>query len=358
MDTNQMRALIAMSGGVDSSVAAFMMQQAGYACTGCTMKLFENHDAGLKPGKSCCSLEDVEDARRVAYRLGMHYYVFNFTEDFREKIIGHFIEEYQAGRTPNPCIDCNRHMKFGKLWERARILGYDKIVTGHYARIRFDGEKYHLLRGLDASKDQSYVLYDMTQEQLAHIAFPLGELTKEEVRRIARKQGFINAAKPDSQDICFVPEGDYASVIAAHTGQNPEPGDFVDESGRVLGRHKGIIHYTTGQRKGLGLALPAPLYVLRLDVEKNQVILGPEEKLFRREVLVRDFHWISGTAPEGPLSGQAKLRYRQKAAPVKALPWEKDSVLLQFDDPQRAPTPGQSAVLYDGDEVLGGGIIA
>ena len=352
-----MKALIALSGGVDSSVAAYLMQQAGYSCIGCTMKLFENRDAAVSPAKSCCSLEDVEDARRVAFRLGMRFYVFNFTEDFREKIIGRFIEEYQAGRTPNPCIDCNRQMKFGKLWERAQILGYDTIVTGHYARIHFDGEKYHLLRGLDASKDQSYVLYDMTQEQLAHTAFPLGEMTKEEVRRIAREQGFLNAAKPDSQDICFVPEGDYAAVIAAHTGQSPEPGDFVDEEGRVLGRHKGIIHYTIGQRKGLGLALPAPLYVLRLDLDKNQVVLGPEERLFKREVLVQDFHWISGAAPAGPVPGQAKLRYRQKAAPVKALPQENGSVLLQFEAPQRAPTPGQSAVLYDGDEVLGGGII-
>lgn len=352
-----MKALIALSGGVDSSVAAYLMQQTGYSCIGCTMKLFENRDAAVSPAKSCCSLEDVEDARRVAFRLGMRFYVFNFTEDFREKIIGRFIEEYQAGRTPNPCIDCNRQMKFGKLWERAQILGYDKIVTGHYARIHFDGEKYHLLRGLDASKDQSYVLYDMTQEQLAHTAFPLGEMTKEEVRRIAREQGFLNATKPDSQDICFVPEGDYAAVIAAHTGQNPEPGDFVDEEGRVLGRHKGIIHYTIGQRKGLGLSLPAPLFVLRIDPEKNEVILGPSERLFKKEVLVKDFHWISGETPAGPVPGQAKLRYRQKAASVKAIPQEDGSVLLQFDDPQRAPTPGQSAVLYDGDEVLGGGII-
>ena len=352
-----MKALIAMSGGVDSSVAASLMKERGWECIGCTMKLYESQDTGTVPDKTCCSLDDVEDARGVARRLEIPYYVFNFTEEFRKEIIGHFIAEYRAGHTPNPCIDCNRYMKFDRLLERARILGCDAVVTGHYARIRFDGEKYHLLRGLDSGKDQSYVLYDLTQEQLAHVLFPLGELTKEEVRRLAEARGFLNADKPDSQDICFVPDGDYGAVIAAHTGCTPEPGDFVDESGRILGRHRGIIYYTVGQRKGLGLSLPAPLYVIRIDPEKNQVILGPSEALFKREVTVRDFHWISGEAPAGPVEGRAKLRYRQPPAAVTAFPREDGSLLLSFAEPQRAPTPGQSAVLYRDDEVLGGGII-
>ena len=353
-----MKAMIAMSGGVDSSVAAYLMQQQGYECAGCTMKLYENTDAALPEGKTCCSLDDTEDARSVARRLGMPFYVFNYTGEFREKIIGRFVETYLTGRTPNPCIDCNHCMKFGSLLDRALLLGYDKLVTGHYARIRFDGERYHLLRGLDAGKDQSYVLYSLTQSQLAHLVFPLGEMTKQETRRIAEENGFINAKKPDSQDICFVPDGDYARVIEQHVKAVPPPGDFVHLDGRVLGRHKGIIHYTIGQRKGLGLSLPAPLYVVRLDTEKNQVILGPHEALFQTEVPVQDVNWISGMAPFAPIRVEAKLRYRQKAAPALALPQEDGSVLLHFDEPQRAVTPGQAAVWYANDEVLGGGVIA
>ncbi|MBO4872349.1 MAG: tRNA 2-thiouridine(34) synthase MnmA [Lachnospiraceae bacterium] len=354
-----------MSGGVDSSTAAFLMQQQGYDCAGCTMKLYTNEDAGLPEdgaagteGKSCCTLDDTEDARSVAFRLGMPFYVFNYTDEFRCRIIRDFAETYLQGQTPNPCINCNRYLKFGALLERARLLGYDKLVTGHYARIRFDGEKYHLLKGLDPAKDQSYVLYCLTQEQLACLDFPLGGLTKETVRQIAEAQGFINAHKRESQDICFVPDGDYARVIGAMTGSVPPPGDFVDLDGRVLGRHKGIIHYTIGQRKGLGLSLPAPLYVCRIDVEKNQVVLGPHEALFERKVTVRDVNWISGTVPQEPLSVQAKLRYRQPPAPATAYPLPDGSVRLVFEAPQRAVTPGQAAVLYDGEEVLGGGTIA
>ena len=354
-----MKALIAMSGGVDSSVAARLMQERGYDCAGCTMKLYENADAGLAEGRTCCSLDDTEDARAVAFRLGMPFFVFNYTEAFREKIIGKFIRCYLAGQTPNPCIDCNHFMKFGALLERAALLGYDKLATGHYARIRFDGTRYHLLKGLDAAKDQSYVLYGLTQAQLARLEFPIGELNKDEVRRLAQESGFLNAKKPDSQDICFVPDGDYAKVIARHTGEAalPPPGDFVDLDGRVLGRHKGIIHYTIGQRRGLGLSLPAPLYVCRIDIEKNQVVLGPHEALFQRGVLVRDVNWISGEAASGEIPVSAKLRYRQPAAPALAQPQEDGSVLLYFEEPQRAVTPGQAAVFYDGEEVLGGGTI-
>ena len=354
-----------MSGGVDSSVAAYLMQREGYDCAGCTMKLYTNEDAGFSGddasspgGKTCCSLDDTEDARSVAFRLGMPFYVFNYTDEFRCRIIGRFTETYLKGQTPNPCIDCNRFMKFGALLERAAVLGFDKLVTGHYARIRFDGETYHLLKGLDPAKDQSYVLYTLTQEQLAHLAFPLGDMTKEETRKIAEEQGFLNAHKRDSQDICFVPDGDYARVVESASGTVLPPGYFIGPDGRVLGRHKGIIHYTIGQRKGLGLSLPAPLYVCRIDVEKNQVILGPHEALFADTVRVEDVNWIGGKAPDGPLPVQAKLRYRQPPADATALPQEDGSLLLHFENPQRAVTPGQAAVLYDGEEVLGGGTIA
>ena len=352
-----MKALIAMSGGVDSSVAAYLTQQAGYECAGCTMKLYDNSDAGLSGGKTCCSLTDLEDARAVAERLGMPYYVFNYTEEFREKVIGRFVAAYEAGITPNPCIDCNHFLKFDALLERALLSGYDKLVSGHYARIRREGDCYHLLKGLDPGKDQSYVLYSLSQGQLAHMLFPLGELSKEEVRALARQQGLVNAAKPDSQDICFVPEGDYARVIELHRGRPAEPGDFVDENGKVLGRHRGLIHYTIGQRRGLGLSLPASLYVLRLDTENNQVILGPEEALFSKQARVKEVNWISGHAPKEPLLAQVKIRYRQAAAEARLMPQDEGHVLIEFSQAQRAITPGQAAVFYQGEEVLGGGTI-
>ncbi|MBQ6678715.1 MAG: tRNA 2-thiouridine(34) synthase MnmA [Lachnospiraceae bacterium] len=344
-----------MSGGVDSSVAALLSVRKGDSCAGCTMKLYENEDAGVPREKGCCSLDDIEDARSVAFRLGMPYYVFNFTEDFREKVISRFVDAYESGRTPNPCIDCNRFLKFERLYERARTLGYDRIVTGHYARITEENGCFFLKKALDASKDQSYVLYALTQEQLQHTAFPLGELSKDEVRRIARENGFINADKKDSQDICFVPDGDYARVIELYTGRRSEPGDYVDKDGRVLGQHKGIIRYTVGQHKGLGYPFPEPMYVLKVDREKNQVVLGREEELFSKEAFVPRFHWISGEAPDAPFTASAKLRYRQKEQSCTVFPLEDGGVKLIFEEPQRAVTPGQAAVVYDGDTVLGGG---
>lgn len=352
-----MKAMIAMSGGVDSSVAAYLMQQKGYICAGCTMKLYDRLAETGSREKTCCSLDDVEDARSVAVRLGMPYYVFNYTEAFHREIIDRFVETYLLGRTPNPCIDCNRCMKFGSLLEKALVLGYDKLVTGHYVRVRFEDGRYRLLKGLDPSKDQSYVLYMLTQAQLAHLEFPLGEMTKEEVRQIAQAQGFLNAKKPDSQDICFVPDGDYARVIEEERGAVPPPGDFTDLSGRVLGRHKGIIHYTVGQRKGLGLSFPQPMYVCRIEPESNRVVLAEESALFSREVSVKEMSWVSGEVPAGPFRCEAKIRYRHAAKPALAVPLEDGRLQLVFDEPQRAATPGQSAVLYDDDEVLGGGII-
>ena len=353
----QRKALIAMSGGVDSSVSAYLMKKQGYDCIGCTMKLYDNEDAGISQSKTCCASDDVEDARNVCIKLGIPFYVFNFKEEFREKVIGHFISCYECAQTPNPCIDCNRYLKFGKLFERAEILGCDVIVTGHYARIERSGDKYLLKKAFDPSKDQSYVLYSLTQEQLAHIKFPLSETSKDITRRIAQENGFINASKPDSQDICFVPDGDYAKVIEKHTSKIYPPGDFVDKAGNVLGRHKGIIHYTIGQRRGLGVPAKERLFVQKICPETNTVVLGSNEDLFSAEVNVRDFNWISGEVPSTTFRCHAKIRYRHKEQPAAVTPIDETHVKIIFDEPQRAATPGQSAVLYDGDTVLGGGII-
>lgn len=353
------KALIAMSGGVDSSLAAKKMIDLGYECIGCTMKLYElpEEEKAAQKERTCCSLNDVEDARQVAFSLGMKYYVFNFKDDFREKIIGKFIRCYECGLTPNPCIDCNRYMKFDKLYERAVVLGCDCIVTGHYARIEQRDGKYFLKKALDESKDQSYVLYSLTQEQLAHTCFPLGDMQKADVRKEAEQSGFVNADKPDSQDICFVPDGDYAKVIETYTGTVPEPGNFVDKEGNVIGPNKGIIHYTIGQRKGLGISAPEPLYVCEIRPETGEVVLGSNADLMKRELAVSDFNWISGEAPAEPFRCKAKIRYRQKEQWAVVTPIGKDRVQITFDEPQRAITAGQAAVLYDGDTVLGGGTI-
>ena len=351
------KVLIAMSGGVDSSVAAFLMKEQGCQCIGATMKLFHNEDIGVKRTKTCCSLEDVEDARSVAFRLGIPYYVFNFSDDFKGQVIDRFISSYERGATPNPCIDCNRYLKFERLYERARILGCDAIVTGHYARIEQENGRWLLKKSLDESKDQSYVLYSLTQEQLAHTRLPLGAMHKSETRRIAEEQSFYNADKPDSQDICFVPDGDYAGFIARFTGHDCPAGDFVDEDGHVLGRHKGIVHYTVGQRKGLGIAADAPLYVKQIDAASNRVVLSGNESLFSRELTANDFNWIAYDVPPRELRASARVRYHQREQAATVTVLGDGRVHLVFDEPQRAITPGQAVVLYDGDTVLGGGTI-
>lgn len=346
-----------MSGGVDSSLAAKLMKDKGFDCIGCTMKLYHNEDAGIESSRTCCSLDDVEDARSVAYKLGMPFYVFNFTDAFRDTVIRKFIESYENGITPNPCIDCNRYMKFDKLYERAKTLGCDYIVTGHYARIEEENGKFVLKKALDETKDQSYVLYSMTQDQLVHTMFPLGSMQKTEVRAIAEESGFVNADKPDSQDICFVPNGDYASVIELQTGKESAEGNFVDKQGNNLGRHKGVIHYTIGQRKGLGVSSTEPLYVCNICPKDGNVVLGSNDDLFSREADVSDFNWISGEVPGSEFRCKAKIRYRQPEQWVTVIPTGADTVHIVFDEPQRAITPGQAAVFYDGDTVLGGGTI-
>ena len=353
-----MKIIVAMSGGVDSSVAAKLLLDGGNECTGCTMKLYNNEDAGISRAHTCCSLDDVEDARSVAYRLGMEHFVFNFSDDFREKIIDKFVNSYCRGLTPNPCIDCNRYMKFNKLFDRADILGCDHIATGHYARIEEQGGKYLLKKAADPAKDQSYVLYSMTQKQLARTLFPLGGMCKDETRKIAEKNGFLNAKKPDSQDICFVPDGDYAHVIELYTGKKSVPGNFVDTSGKVLGQHRGIIPYTIGQHRWLGIDLPGKRYVCRICPKSNTVVLGTVKELFSREVFAEDFNWISGKAPAAPFRCKAKIRYRQPEQWATVTPIDEGAARIVFDEPQRAVTPGQAAVLYDGETVLGGGVIA
>ena len=354
---NMDKVLIAMSGGVDSSVAAFLMKDQGCECIGATMKLFQNEDIGVKATKTCCSLEDVEDARSVAFRLGIPYYVLNFSDDFKGQVIDRFISAYEHGATPNPCIDCNRYLKFERLYERARVFGCDAIVTGHYARIEQENGRWLLKKALDESKDQSYVLYSLTQEQLAHTRLPLGAIHKSETRRIAEEQGFYNADKPDSQDICFVPDGDYARFIARYTGHDCPAGDFVDEGGHVLGQHRGIVHYTVGQRKGLGIAADAPLYVKRIDTAENRVVLSGNDALFSRELTANDFNWIAYDVPPCELRATARVRYHQREQAATVTVLSDGRVHLVFDEPQRAITPGQAVVLYDGDTVLGGGTI-
>ena len=351
------KVLIAMSGGVDSSVAACMMVENDFDCIGCTMKLYENEDVCIPKHHTCCSLDDVEDARSVANNLCMPYYVFNFSEDFYDTVISKFIKCYECALTPNPCIDCNRYMKFDKLYERAKILGCEYIVTGHYVRIEEKDGEFFLKKAVDDTKDQSCVLYSMTQEQLAHTKFPLGDLRKTEVREIADRHNFVNFDKPDSQDICFVPDGDYASFISKQTGKTFAEGDFVDTKGNKLGTHKGIINYTIGQRKGIGISFNEPIYVGKIDVESNTVTLCKNDELFQNVVNVKEFNWISGKAPSEEFNAKAKIRYRQKEQPAKIIPIGSDKIQIVFDEPQRAITAGQAAVIYDGDIVLGGGVI-
>ena len=350
------KALIAMSGGVDSSVAALLMQRDGYDCMGVTMKLYEGETA---PGsKTCCTADDAADARSVAYRLGMPYYVFNMKEDFDRQVIARFVSTYEAGATPNPCIDCNRYLKFSLLREKGQALGCSMIATGHYARVeRRDDGRWLLKKAVNEEKDQSYVLYTLTQQELAHTRFPLGGMTKTQVRAMAEENGLLNAHKQDSQDICFVPDGDYAAFIRRYTGRDYPAGDFVDENGKVLGRHRGQICYTVGQRRGLGVAADRPLYVCKKRLEENQIVLTGNEKLFSRRLIARDINLIPFDHLDKPIRCKARVRYKHAEQPATVTQIGEDMIEVVFDEPQRAITAGQAVVLYDGDLVLGGGTI-
>lgn len=353
------KALIAMSGGVDSSVSAYLMKEQGYDCIGATMKLYYNEDIVIPEGNTCCSADDVADAKYVASTMDIPHYVFNFSERFKECVMDKFVRCYECGITPNPCIDCNRYMKFEYLYQKAKELDYDYVVTGHYAQISYNEttNRYELKKAVDPGKDQSYVLYTLTQDQLAHTKFPLGGLTKEQTREIAAAQGFINAKKHDSQDICFVPDGHYAEFIEDYSKKSYAPGDFVDLDGNVLGRHKGIIRYTVGQRKGLGLSLKEPMYVMKVDVANNTVVLARDADLYSNSLIANDVNLISVEKITEPMRVKAKVRYRhtEDDATVTELP--DGTISVVFDRPQRAITCGQAVVLYDGDIVVGGGTI-
>lgn len=350
------RALIAMSGGVDSSVAVHLMQKAGYECVGATMRLYE----GMQDDETICgSSSAIKDAEAVAKHLGIPFHVYDYRDDFKKEIICRFINTYIEGGTPNPCVECNRYMKFGRLMDRMRQEDCDCVVTGHYVRVEYDEERgQHVLKkGLDESKDQSYVLYNLTKEQLSHCYFPLGKYSKEEIRGIAEELGLLNAKKKDSQDICFVPDGDYATFIEEYTGESFEEGNFVSKDGKILGRHKGMIRYTIGQRKGLGLSLNEPMYVCEKRMDTNEVVLCRNEELFSNTLEAEDVNWIVVPENEKAVHCKAKVRYKQKEADAVVECMEKNKVKVTFTEPQRGITTGQSVVFYDGDIVLGGGRI-
>ncbi len=332
--------MVGLSGGVDSAVAAYLLKEQGYEVASATFRMTDEGWNGAK------------DAKEVADFLGVSHYIFDFRDIFKEKVLNNFLDEYRLGRTPNPCVRCNKFIKFPAFLERAQELGYDLIATGHYARI--DGENIYCAKNL--AKDQSYVMYNLTKELIPHIRFPIAELSKDEIRYIAKQVGIPVAHKPDSQDICFIPDGNTQGYIEREIGAMPQ-GDFVDLCGKVLGKHKGIYRYTIGQRKGLGLSLPKPLYVGKIEAAENRVVLVKNEELFTKRLIVKSFNWINGV-PDGPINVKCKIRYAHAAAPAMAGTFMRDDmVLIVFDEPQRAATPGQSAVIYDGDRLLGGGII-
>ncbi|SEK27113.1 tRNA 2-thiouridine(34) synthase MnmA [Ruminococcus albus] len=351
------RVLAAMSGGVDSSAAVKLLLDEGYEVAGATMHLYNNEDIGIRE-KTCCSLNDVEDARLVALKLGIDFHVFNFSDEFKSCVMDNFVDTYLAGGTPNPCIECNKHLKFGSFLDRAKLLGFDFIATGHYVTSHFDeaSGRWLLKRSADRSKDQSYVLYGMTQEQLAHTLFPVGAMNKPEIRAIAEENGLINAHKRDSQDICFIPDGDYASFITERAGEQPE-GDIVLSDDTVLGRHKGLIHYTIGQRRGVGVSYSEPLFVTAKDMASNRLIMGNAEQVCSKRLTAGDVNYITIDKLTSPLRCTAQTRYHQKDVPCTIYPTGENTAEVEFDVPHKAVSKGQSVVFYDGEYVIGGGTI-
>lgn len=356
-----MSILVAMSGGVDSSVSAYLMTQKHDICRGATMLLFLNESLGISGKYPCCSRENIIDAKIVCDKLGIEHEILNYMAGFEEHVIKKFVSVYESGGTPNPCIDCNKYMKFSSMLEHANKTGLEKIATGHYAIIEHDSSGRWLLRKAhDLSRDQSYVLYMLSQNQLARIEFPLGGMKKSQVRELAESLHFTNAHKHDSQDICFVPDGDYASFIQSYTGHEYPSGNFIDTNGKVIGIHKGIIHYTSGQRRGLGVAAKSRLYVSDINAENNTITLADDSecRLYSRGIIANNINLIAFDELPENFHARVKIRYRQKEIPAIINQTSHDELMIEFSEPQRMPAKGQSAVIYDGDYVIGGGIIA
>lgn len=350
-------AVVGMSGGVDSSAAALLLTEQGYQVVGVTLHLYDNETIGLE-SRTCCSLEDVEDARRTCWSLGCRHYTLNRKDLFLNQVIDPFVATYQAGQTPNPCIDCNRTVKFPALYGAMQNLGGSVLATGHYAQVERSGDSFLLKKGKDERKDQSYMLYTLSQEQLAHTILPLGGFTKDEIRAFALEHELSSAHKPDSQDICFVPDGDYVGFLTRHTGKAPEAGDFLDPNGKKLGTHRGYVGYTVGQRKGLGVSAASRLYVYETDPATNVVRLGDVSRIYSRELDAVRINLIGMSSIDQPLRVKAKIRYHHAEQPCTVLQTGADKLHVLFDEPQRAIVAGQSLVLYDGSYVLGGGVIA
>ena len=353
------KVVVGMSGGVDSSVAAYLLKEQGYDVIGVTMQIWQDESQEqIEENGGCCGITAIDDARRVAAQLDIPYYVMNFKNEFKENVIDYFTDEYINGRTPNPCIACNRYVKWDSLLRRSMDIGADYIATGHYARIsKLPNGRYAVRNSVTAKKDQTYALYNLTQEQLSHTLMPVGEYTKDEIRAIASKIGIQVANKPDSMEICFVPDNDYAGFISRETGYVSTPGNFVDLDGNILGQHRGIIHYTVGQRKGLGLAVGHPVFVVAIRPDTNEVVIGENEDVFSSKLYADRLNFMSVESIEAPVRAKAKIRYSHEGAECTVRMADTGLLECVFDEKQRAVTPGQALVLYDGDYILGGGTI-